>query len=106
MQQALFESIEYKPAGRGSRGRGSGGAGAASLGSSKSRSSKPAPEATEAVLVKADRWSEVEHVMDAIQRKYSAESIKPASGVALPDRRADDRLRGAERESVEESRDE
>lgn len=106
VQQALFESIEYKPAGRGSLGWGSGGAGAASLGRSKSRSSKPAPEATEAVLVKAGRWSEVEHVMDAIQRKYSAESIKPASGVALPDWRADDRLRGAERDSTEESRDE
>ena len=54
------------------------------LGDLNSRSSKLAPEATEAVLVKAGRWSEVEHVMDAIQRKYSAESIKPASGVALP----------------------
>ena len=43
------------------------------------------------MLVKAGRWSEVEHVMDAIQRKYSAESIKPASGVALPDQKADGR---------------
>ena len=82
VQQALFESIEYKPAGRGSRNRGSGGA--VNFGDLNSRSSKLAPEATEAVLVKAGRWSEVEHVMDAIQRKYSAESIKPASGVALP----------------------
>jgi len=103
VQQALFESIEYKPAGRGSRNRGSGGA--VNLGGLNSRLSKLAPEATEAVLVKAGRWSEVEHVMDAIQRKYSAESIKPASGVALPDRKADGRSGGAEAGSAEEVRD-
>jgi DNA polymerase IV len=103
VQQALFESIEYKPAGRGSRNRGSGGA--VNLGDLNSRSSKLAPEATEAVLVKAGRWSEVEHVMDAIQRKYSAESIKPASGVALPVRKTDDRSGGAEAGSAEEARD-
>ena len=103
VQQALFESIEYKPAGRGSRNRGSGGV--VNLGDLNSRSSKLAPEATEAVLVKAGRWSEVEHVMDAIQRKYSAESIKPASRVALPDRKADGRSGGAEAGSVEEAHD-
>ena len=74
------------------------------LGDLNSRSSKLAPEATEAVLVKAGRWSEVEHVMDAIQRKYSAESIKPASGVALPVRKTDDRSGGAEAGSAEEAR--
>lgn len=37
-------------------------------------------------LVKSGRWSEVEHVMDAIHRKYSQESLKPASGVTVPEK--------------------
>ena len=61
------------------------------LGDLNSRSSKLAPEATEAVLVKAGRWSEVEHVMDAIHRKYSQESLKPASGVTAPEKSIDEK---------------
>ena len=39
--------------------------------------------------MKNGRWSEVEHVMDAVHRKYSQESLKPASGVASPQRKAE-----------------
>ena len=42
-------------------------------------------------LVKSGRWSEVEHVMDAIHRKYSRESLKPASGVAGPEQKAEEK---------------
>ena len=42
-------------------------------------------------LVKSGRWSEVEHVMDAIHRKYSQESLKPASGVAGPEQKAEEK---------------
>ena len=42
-------------------------------------------------LVKSGRWSEVEHVMDAIHRKYSQESLKPASGVTAPEKNIEEK---------------
>ena len=43
-------------------------------------------------LVKSGRWSEVEHVMDAIHRKYSQESLKPASGVTAPEKNIEEKI--------------
>ena len=62
--------------------RGGGGAGN-SLGSG-------------ARLVKSGRWSEVEHVMDAIHRKYSQESLKPASGVTAPEKNIEEKSHNKE----------
>ena len=58
--------------------RGGGGGASNSLGSG-------------ARLVKSGRWSEVEHVMDAIHRKYSQESLKPASGVTAPEKNIEEK---------------
>ena len=66
--------------------RGGGGAGN-SLGSG-------------ARLVKSGRWSEVEHVMDAIHRKYSQESLKPASGVTAPEKNIEEK--NIEEKNIEE----
>ena len=41
--------------------------------------------------MKSGRWSEVEHVMDAIHRKYSQESLKPASGVTAPEKNIEEK---------------
>lgn len=47
-------------------------------------------------LVKSGRWSEVEHVMDAIHRKYSQESLKPASGVTAPEKNIEEKSHNKE----------
>ena len=47
-------------------------------------------------LVKSGRWSEVEHVMDAIHRKYSQESLKPASGVTAPEKNIEEKSHNEE----------
>lgn len=47
-------------------------------------------------LVKSGRWSEVEHVMDAIHRKYSQESLKPASGVNAPEKNIEEKSHNKE----------
>lgn len=47
-------------------------------------------------LVKSGRWSEVEHVMDAIHRKYSQESLKPASGVTAPEKNSEEKSHNEE----------
>ena len=97
VQQTLFDSIESGASSRSaqtasaqtssakigsaqtaSAQRGGGGGAGNSLGSG-------------ARLVKSGRWSEVEHVMDAIHRKYSQESLKPASGVAAPEKNIEEK---------------
>lgn len=106
VQQTLFDSIESGASSRSaqttsakitsaqtasaqtaSAQRGGGGGAGNSLGSG-------------ARLVKSGRWSEVEHVMDAIHRKYSQESLKPASGVTAPEKNIE------EKNIEEKSRDE
>ena len=83
VQQTLFDSIESGANPRSSQTassqRGGGGAGKSFGNGTRSGSG--------ARLVKSGRWSEVEHVMDAIHRKYSQESLKPASGVAVPEQK-------------------
>ncbi|WP_294643095.1 DNA polymerase IV [uncultured Rothia sp.] len=61
-----------------------GGGGAGNMGSG-------ARSGSGARLVKSGRWSEVEHVMDAIHRKYSQESLKPASGVTAPEKNIEEK---------------
>lgn len=97
VQQTLFDSIESGASSRSaqtasaqtvsaqtasaqtaSAQRGGGGGAGNSLGSG-------------ARLVKSGRWSEVEHVMDAIHRKYSQESLKPASGVTSPEKNIEEK---------------
>ena len=97
VQQTLFDSIESGASSRSaqtssakitsaqtasaqtaSAQRGGGGGAGNSLGSG-------------ARLVKSGRWSEVEHVMDAIHRKYSQESLKPASGVTAPEKNIEEK---------------
>ena len=46
--------------------------------------------------MKSGRWSEVEHVMDAIHRKYSQESLKPASGVTVPEKNIEEKSHNEE----------
>lgn len=93
VQQTLFDSIEIGTNPRSSQTassqaasaqRGGGGVGK-SLGNGTRSGSG-------ARLVKSGRWSEVEHVMDAIHRKYSQESLKPASGVAVPEQKVEERV--------------
>ena len=55
------------------------------------RSGAGAHSGSGARLVKSGRWSEVEHVMDAIHRGYSQESLKPASGVTAPEKSIDEK---------------
>lgn len=90
VQQTLFDSIESGASSRsakaasaqtGSAQRGGGG-GVVHSTENSTRSGSGAR------LVKSGRWSEVEHVMDAIHRKYSQESLKPASGVTAPEKSA------------------
>ena len=86
VQQTLFDSIESEANSRSARitsaqRGGPGGAGNSSENDARSGSG--------ARLVKSGRWSEVEHVMDAIHRKYSQESLKPASGVAAPNQQVE-----------------
>ena len=91
VQQTLFDAIENAASSRSARTasaqRGGGGAGK-SLGNG-TRSGVGAHSGSDARLVKSGRWSEVEHVMDAIHRKYSQESLKPASGVTAPQQKAE-----------------
>ena len=81
-----------------------GGAGNSPENSARSgsgaRTGVSARTGTGARLVKSGRWSEVEHVMDAIHRKYSQESLKPASGVTAPEKNIE------EKNIEEKSRDE
>ena len=95
VQQTLFDSIESgtNESGANSRAakttsaktasaqRGGGGAGNSPENGTRSGAGVR--------LVKSGRWSEVEHVMDAIHRKYSQESLKPASGVTAPQQKAE-----------------
>ena len=92
VQQTLFDAIESGANPRSAQNasaktasaqRGGGGVGK-SLGNGTRSGSG-------ARLVKSGRWSEVEHVMDAIHRKYSQESLKPASGVAVPEQKVEER---------------
>ena len=129
VQQTLFDSIESGASSRSAqtasaqtvsaqtasaqtasaqRGGGErsdgGGAGNSPENSARSgsgaRTGVSARTGTGARLVKSGRWSEVEHVMDAIHRKYSQESLKPASGVTAPEKNIE------EKNIEEKSRDE
>ena len=97
VQQTLFDSIENgtnprsaqtAPSQTASAQRGGGGAGNSP--ENGTRSGAGAHSGSGARLVKSGRWSEVEHVMDAIHRKYSQESLKPASGVTAPEKSIDE----------------
>ena len=114
VQQTLFDAIENAASSRSAqtasaqtvsaqtasaqRGGGErsdgGGAGNSPENSARSgsgaRTGVSARTGTGARLVKSGRWSEVEHVMDAIHRKYSQESLKPASGVTAPEKSIDE----------------
>ena len=120
VQQTLFDSIESGASSRSAqtasaqtvsaqtasaqtasaqRGGGErsdgGGAGNSPENSARSgsgaRTGVSARTGTGARLVKSGRWSEVEHVMDAIHRKYSQESLKPASGVTAPEKNIEEK---------------
>ena len=52
--------------------------------------------------MKSGRWSEVEHVMDAIHRRYSSESLKPASGMVAPEQKVEERAEQKAEQKVEE----
>ena len=102
VQQTLFDSIESgansRSAQTGSAKTASaqtvsvqwGGGGAGNSPQNGTRSGAGAHSGSGARLVKSGRWSEVEHVMDAIHRKYSQESLKPASGVTAPEKSIDE----------------
>lgn len=113
VQQTLFDSIESGASSRSAQ-TGSAKITSAQTVSAKTASAKNASvqrggggavHSTEngtrsgsgARLVKSGRWSEVEHVMDAIHRKYSQESLKPASGVTAPDKNGEEKSQGVER---------
>lgn len=96
VQQTLFDSIESGANSRSAQTASSqnasaqrGGGGAGNSMENSTRSGSGAHSGSGARLVKSGRWSEVEHVMDAIHRKYSQESLKPASGVAAPNQQAE-----------------
>ena len=96
VQQTLFDSIESGANPRSAQTASAqtassqrGGGGADNSPQNGTRSGAGAHSGSGARLVKSGRWSEVEHVMDAIHRKYSQESLKPASGVAVPDQKAE-----------------
>lgn len=88
VQQTLFDSIESGAHSRSAKAASAqtasaqrgGGGGVVHSTENSTRSGSGAR------LVKSGRWSEVEHVMDAIHRKYSQESLKPASGVTAPEK--------------------
>ena len=100
VQQTLFDSIENRASSR-SMQTGSarilsakpspynGGGGAGNSQRNGTRTGSGIRLGSGARLMKNGRWSEVEHVMDAVHRKYSQESLKPASGVASPQRKAE-----------------
>lgn len=115
VQQTLFDSIESVANSRsaqtgsakaGSAKRGGGGAGNSSQnGTCSGFDIRPgsgtqlgagARSGSGARLVKSGRWSEVEHVMDAIHRKYSQESLKPASGVTAPEKNIEEKSHNEE----------
>lgn len=125
VQQTLFDSIESGASSRSAqtasaqtvsaqtasaqtasaqRGGGErsdgGGAGNSPENSARSgsgaRTGVSARTGTGARLVKSGRWSEVEHVMDAIHRKYSQESLKPASGVTAPEKNIEEKSHNEE----------
>lgn len=101
VQQTLFDSIESGAGSRSARTASArtasariasvqrGGGGVGNSVENGARSESGAHSGSGARLVKSGRWSEVEHVMDAIHRKYSQESLKPASGVAAPNQQAE-----------------
>ena len=96
VQQTLFDSIENAASSRSARTASArtasaqrGGGGVGNGPENGARSGSGAHSGSAARLVKSGRWSEVEHVMDAIHRKYSQESLKPASGVAAPNQQAE-----------------
>ena len=99
VQQTLFDSIESGANSRsiqtGSAQRRGGGAGNSPQNGTRTGagiySGSGIHLGSGARLVKSGRWSEVEHVMDAIHRKYSRESLKPASGVAGPEQKAEEK---------------
>ena len=103
VQQTLFDSIESgansRSAQTGSAKTASaqtvsvqwGGGGAGNSPQNGTRTGSGIHLGSGARLVKSGRWSEVEHVMDAIHRKYSRESLKPASGVAGPEQKAEEK---------------
>ena len=98
VQQTLFDSIESGANPRSAQTASAqtassqrGGGGADNSPQNGTRSGAGAHSGSGARLVKSGRWSEVEHVMDAIHRKYSQESLKPASGVAVPEQKVEER---------------
>ena len=98
VQQTLFDAIENAASSRSARTASArtasaqrGGGGADNSPQSGTRSGAGAHSGSGARLVKSGRWSEVEHVMDAIHRKYSQESLKPASGVTAPEKNIDEK---------------
>mgnify|MGYP002744556772 FL=1 len=103
VQQTLFDSIEIGTNPRSSQTASSqaasaqnasaqrGGGGVDNSPQNGTRSGAGAHSGSGARLVKSGRWSEVEHVMDAIHRKYSQESLKPASGVTAPEKSIDEK---------------
>ncbi len=92
VQQTLFDAIENAASSRSARTASPqrGGGGADNSPQNGTRSGAGAHSGSGARLVKSGRWSEVEHVMDAIHRKYSQESLKPASGVTAPEKSIDE----------------
>ena len=97
VQQTLFDAIESGASSRSARTASArtasaqrGGGGVDNSPQNGTRSGAGAHSGSGARLVKSGRWSEVEHVMDAIHRKYSQESLKPASGVAVPEKSIDE----------------
>lgn len=109
VQQTLFDSIESGASSRSAQTSSAqtssvqtvsaqtvsvqrdGGGGAGTSSGNGTRSGSGARPGSGARLVKSGRWSEVEHVMDAIHRKYSQESLKPASGVAAPEKNIEEK---------------
>ena len=109
VQQTLFDSIESGASSRSaqtssiqtgsakvaSAQRGGGGVGNSSQNGTRTgfgiRPGSGTQLGSGARLVKSGRWSEVEHVMDAIHRKYSQESLKPASGVTAPEKNIEEK---------------
>ena len=98
VQQTLFDSIESGANPRSTRTASArtasaqrGGGGVDNSPQNGTRSGAGAHSGSGARLVKSGRWSEVEHVMDAIHRKYSQESLKPASGVTAPEKSIDEK---------------
>ena len=97
VQQTLFDSIESGASSRSAQ-TGSAQTGSVKIASAQTASAQRGGGGgagnslgSGARLVKSGRWSEVEHVMDAIHRKYSQESLKPASGVTAPEKNIEEK---------------